>query len=723
VASVVAGSSGLVETCAWPIERLGEAIELLARQEGLLTHASEPLVPAPELAGYGEAALGQWIEAAADRLGVEAEPADLPYQRIEALLEQSVPAIMLLPGMPAGCPRVLAICRAPAGRVALLGPDLARRTWPLATLSALLREPLEQPFVDELERLLDQLGVAQSRRVGTRGLLLRERLRESSTARCWLIRHAPQAAFATTLARYGLVQRALAVLALHALQYGLWVGSWWLIGAAVLRGRLDAGLLWAWALLLLGMLPLRALKTWQQGVVAVGAGLLLRQRLLHGALRLAPESTRHQGMGRFLGQTLELEMIEQLALGLGLTGLVALIELVVGAAILGLGLGWWAPLVLLGWLASVGLLTWRFARRYQRWTQARFTLTNTLVEQMVGHRTLLAQDSPRRWHERLDRQVEPYVEQSVALDRAGGWLVALSARGWLALGLACLAPLLLADPLAPGSLALGLGAVLLIYEALRQVTASVWSLVAAAVAWREIAPLFQAGGTSTPAGLPTLAVAPVLATVAEDRPPAAPLLAAHDLRFGYEHRPEAVLQGCTLQIGAGERLLLEGRSGAGKSTLAALLAGLRRPTSGLLLLRGVDYQTLGAVGLRRRVAVAPQFHENHVLTESFAFNALMGRRWPPEHEDTEEAERVCRALGLGELLERMPGGLFQMVGETGWQLSHGERSRLFIARALLQGAELIILDESLAALDPQTLRICLTTLLDESPALLVVAHP
>ena len=51
----------------------------------------------------------------------------------------------------------------------------------------------------------------------------------------------------------------------------------------------------------------------------------------------------------------------------------------------------------------------------------------------------------------------------------------------------------------------------------------------------------------------------------------------------------------------------------------------------------------------------------------------------------------------------MPAGLQQMVGETGWQLSHGERSRLYIARALLQGAELVVLDESFAALDPETL--------------------
>ncbi len=101
----------------------------------------------------------------------------------------------------------------------------------------------------------------------------------------------------------------------------------------------------------------------------------------------------------------------------------------------------------------------------------------------------------------------------------------------------------------------------------------------------------------------------------------------------------------------------------------------------------------------------------------------MGRGWPPAQKDFEEAENICLELGLGDLLERMPAGLLQMVGETGWQLSHGERSRLRMARALLQNSELVILDESFAALDPESLRQCLQCALDRAATLLVIAHP
>jgi ATP-binding cassette subfamily B protein len=101
----------------------------------------------------------------------------------------------------------------------------------------------------------------------------------------------------------------------------------------------------------------------------------------------------------------------------------------------------------------------------------------------------------------------------------------------------------------------------------------------------------------------------------------------------------------------------------------------------------------------------------------------MGRRWPAAQADLDEAEALCRELGLGPLLDRMPAGMMQMVGEGGWQLSHGERSRVFLARALLQGGDALVLDESFAALDPETLGDALAVAVRRAPALIVIAHP
>lgn len=183
---------------------------------------------------------------------------------------------------------------------------------------------------------------------------------------------------------------------------------------------------------------------------------------------------------------------------------------------------------------------------------------------------------------------------------------------------------------------------------------------------------------------------------------------AREVGFRYPGMESAVLQDCNLQIGEGERIVLEGASGGGKSTLASLLTGLRAVESGSLKVA--------------EIAAAPQFHDNHVLSETFAFNALMARNRIPEASDIAEAETLARELGLGSLLERMPAGMLQMVGESGWQLSHGERSRLYILRTLLQRADLLLLDESFAALDPENWKLVMDCVLRHAPGVLVIAH-
>jgi ATP-binding cassette subfamily B protein len=302
-------------------------------------------------------------------------------------------------------------------------------------------------------------------------------------------------------------------------------------------------------------------------------------------------------------------------------------------------------------------------------------------------------------------------------------LLALIPRGWMVLGLMGIA---YAFILAPDSgsqtrLALSIGGVLLVFQSLVMLVQNMQS-VAVALAMRvQIDPLLQAAARP---GEDPIAAFTLLAEPEPERPgDKRPLLTARGISFRYHTGGRFVLQGCNVQIHEGDRWLLEGPSGGGKSTLASVLAGMRMPQSGLIQLRGFDRQTVSSAIWRRRVVIAPQFHENHVFTESLAFNLLMGRRWPPQPQDLLEAEAVCRELGLGELLDRLPDGLLQIVGEGGWRLSHGERSRLYIARAILQKADLIILDESFGALDPESLQKALLCTHNRAQTLLVIAHP
>ena len=110
------------------------------------------------------------------------------------------------------------------------------------------------------------------------------------------------------------------------------------------------------------------------------------------------------------------------------------------------------------------------------------------------------------------------------------------------------------------------------------------------------------------------------------------------------------------------------------------------------------------------------------ISETLAFNLLLGRGWPPGEGDVAAATAVCRELGLGPVLERLPSGLETRVGEAGWELSEGEASRVCVARALLQEPEMLILDESLAPLDPESRVRVLAAVERRVRTLVVIAH-
>jgi ATP-binding cassette, subfamily B, bacterial len=704
--------------CAWPLSRLGEALEALAHAAGMASERGPAASRFPADTGVDDQTLGVWITAVARHLGVEAGPHDVPYAETALFVHHAGPALFRLPGQ--GEPTFLALLTCRRRTAYIVGQDFAVHRLAVTDVTASLARALEARLSESTDALLGEAALPPRRRARVEAALLREYLGSTKVGVCWLLRLGPDAGLWRHVRQARLVRRFLAFVGSHAVHDLLWLLSWWIIGQAALDGRLDSGWLAAWALLLLTSVPFRLLANWSAGVLVLRAAGVLKQQLLVGALKLGPEEIRRQGVGQHLALVMESEAVEWLALSGGLLAVVAGVQLIMSGAVLATVAAW--PHVLL--LAVVVVLTVLGGVRYfthrQGWTEARLRMSHDLVEAMLGHRTRVAQGARTNWHAGEDENLGCYLEQSRQLDRVSAALLSLIPRGWLVLGLIALAPSFVSGRESPAALAVTLGGVLLGAMALGRLTSGVSYLAGAVIAWTQVAPLVQAVRRAEPLGCPDVALASSPALVNTTR---TPLLAARDLKFRYPARGEPVLRGCSLDISAGDRILLLGPSGGGKSTLVSLLTGLRVADSGRLLLRGFDLPTLGTDTWRRRVAAAPQFHENHIFTGTLAFNLLMSGRWPPHPDDLHEAEAVCRGLGLGDLLDRMPAGLFQMVGETGWQLSHGERSRLYIARALLQGADLVILDESFGQIDPESMLECLRYASDRARTLLLITQP
>ena len=139
-------------------------------------------------------------------------------------------------------------------------------------------------------------------------------------------------------------------------------------------------------------------------------------------------------------------------------------------------------------------------------------------------------------------------------------------------------------------------------------------------------------------------------------------------------------------------------------------------------LDGVDRHTVGNDVWRRRVTYVPQAGDNHVVSDSLAFNLMMGCVWPPVRGDYQRADRLIDDLGLRDVVENMPAELGQMIGDNGWRLSQGELARVYLGRALMQSPSLLIADEVLGALDPGTAHRVLDCLEAHADKLILIAH-
>jgi subfamily B ATP-binding cassette protein MsbA len=169
-------------------------------------------------------------------------------------------------------------------------------------------------------------------------------------------------------------------------------------------------------------------------------------------------------------------------------------------------------------------------------------------------------------------------------------------------------------------------------------------------------------------------------------------LALRKVSFSYDGHSQALSE-VDLVLTRGKTLALVGESGSGKTTLASLLLRFWDPTSGAVEVDGRDARTLRLSDLRALFAYVPQ--EPVLFCGTVRDNVACARQSATEAD----LEQALKAAHAWDFVSRMPGGLDARIGERGAGLSGGERQRIALARALLTGAPIILLDEATSSLD------------------------
>lgn len=201
-------------------------------------------------------------------------------------------------------------------------------------------------------------------------------------------------------------------------------------------------------------------------------------------------------------------------------------------------------------------------------------------------------------------------------------------------------------------------------------------------------------------------------------PPARGELELRNVTFRYRPELPDAVKNISLAIRPGEVVGIVGPSGSGKSTMTKLIQRLYEPTSGEILLDGIDIMQVDTAWLRRQLGV--------VLQENFLFNQSVHDNIALARPDMSRAEVIAvgRLSGADEFVRKLPQGYDTKIEERGANLSGGQRQRIAIARALATDPRILILDEATSALDYESERVIRANMrqIARDRTVIIIAH-
>lgn len=179
-------------------------------------------------------------------------------------------------------------------------------------------------------------------------------------------------------------------------------------------------------------------------------------------------------------------------------------------------------------------------------------------------------------------------------------------------------------------------------------------------------------------------------------PPIKGRVTFENVSFRYETTGEVVLKNLNLDVKPGERIAILGATGSGKSTLINLIPRFYDPTSGRILIDGIDIKEVKLESLRKQIGI--------VLQDTFLFATTLKENIAYGKTDAtmDQIISAAKAANIHDFISSLPKGYDTVIGERGVTLSGGEKQRVTIARALLMDPKILILDDPMSSVDTET---------------------
>lgn len=330
-------------------------------------------------------------------------------------------------------------------------------------------------------------------------------------------------------------------------------------------------------------------------------------------------------------------------------------------------------------------------RRFEA-VQTKFgELTTLAQENLAGVRIVRAYRQEPAERERFDRLSDDYLERNLSLARLYG---TMSPGFGLIAGFATV-------------IVLGVGGRLVVNGTITVGAFVAFGFYLAMLTWPMIAlgwviNLFQRGSASMKRLAEILDARPIVVTVDSPRslPPAVAgrTLEFRDVGFHFPvavgAEPRWVLRNVSFRVPAGNTLGIVGATGSGKSTIMDLIPRLHTPQEGVILIDGVPISELSLHELRSEIGYAPQ--------ESIVFSETIGANLAYADVSDEAVREAAEIAQLAPTIAELPSGYESLLGERGINLSGGQRQRASLARALARRPHIVLLDDSLSAVDTNT---------------------